>query len=45
MQMDCRGVGKRVLQEFISYVKETGEKTLIDMVKGNRGKYTVEVVK
>ena len=35
---DCRGISKRVLEEFISFVVKQNEKTLERMIKGNRRK-------
>ena len=33
---DCRGISKRVLKEFISFVKKTNEETLKQMLQSNR---------
>ncbi len=35
---DCRGISKRVLQEFINYVKNTNEQTLQKIIRNNRRK-------
>lgn len=36
LQVDCRGISKRVIEEFSSYVKKTNEETLLQMLNGNR---------
>ena len=38
LQMDCRNIGKQVLNEFIDYVKKTNEQTLQMMSQKNRRK-------
>ncbi len=34
--MDCIGLGKRVLREFVSYIEKTNEQTLEEMLRGNK---------
>ncbi len=36
LEMDCRGISKRVLQEFVYYVEKTNEETLDQMIKSHR---------
>lgn len=36
LKMDCRGIGKRVLKEFVGYVEKTNEQTLEKMFQRNR---------
>ena len=40
---DCRGIGKRVLQEFVSYVEKTNDNTLEQMIQNNRGRSHITV--
>ena len=35
LDVDCRGISKRVLQEFVIYMKKTNEETLLQMLNGN----------
>ena len=36
LQMDCRTLGRKVLAEFVKYVKETNEQAFSEMLAGNR---------
>uniref|UniRef100_UPI004057B58B hypothetical protein n=1 Tax=Agathobacter sp. TaxID=2021311 RepID=UPI004057B58B len=38
LQMDCRQLGKRILAEFIKYVKKTNEHTLEELLQRHRRK-------
>ena len=38
LAMDCRGISKRVLREFISYVNKTSEHALEELIRSNRRK-------
>ena len=38
LNMDCRAIGKRVLAEFISYVEQTNEDILNEMLRSRRRK-------
>jgi len=40
---DCRGISKRVLREFMGYVKKTNDQTLNQILKNNRRKSSITV--
>ena len=43
LKHDCRGISKRVLQEFVSFVEKTNDKTLEQMMQNNRRKSSIAV--
>ena len=43
LKHDCRGISKRVLQEFVSFVEKTNDKTLEAMIQNNRRKSSIAV--
>ena len=43
LKHDCRGISKRVLHEFVSFVEKTNDKTLEQMMQNNRRKSSIAV--
>lgn len=41
LQMDCRGIGKQVLKEFVDFVEKNNQQTLEDMLRSRRRKNKV----
>ena len=41
LKHDCRGISKRVLHEFVSFVEKTNDKTLEQMMQNNRRKSSI----